>query len=81
MKIEILGDGCSKCARLKQSVEKAVTDLGLQADIEAVMDPERIAGYQARSLPTLVIDGVPQPAAKIGASLDEVKALLQRKSS
>ena len=79
MKIEILGDGCSKCARLKEHVEQAVKELGLKADIEAIMDPEKIAGYQARTLPILVIDGVPQPPSKTASSLDDVKMLLQGK--
>nr|NIO38943.1 thioredoxin family protein [Burkholderiales bacterium] len=61
MKIEILGEGCSKCVEAKKSVLKAVAELNIDADIESTMDPEVIANYHALSLPVLVIDGVPQP--------------------
>jgi hypothetical protein len=76
MKIEILGDGCSKCAGLRKRVHEAIEDLGIEADVETVVDPERMADYQIRTLPMLVIDGRLK-AAKPNASLDDVKELLQ----
>lgn len=76
MKIEILGDGCSKCAGLKERIHEAIMDLGIEAEVETVVDPERLAGYQVRTLPMLVINGELK-AAKSNASLDDVKELLQ----
>lgn len=57
MKVEILGDGCSKCRALRNKVEMAVAELGIEAEISSVMDPERIAELHAMSLPQIAVDG------------------------
>lgn len=80
MKIEILGDGCTKCRALKKRVQQAVTDLNLDADVSADMDPERLAELQAMSLPQLVIDGRMIPAGSLN-SLNEIKDFLKNVTS
>ena len=79
MKIEVLGDGCTKCRALKKRVEQAVVDLGLDAEVNAVMDPEKLAELQTMSLPQLVIDGHMVPAGSLN-SLNEIKNFLRGKS-
>ena len=80
MKIEILGDGCAKCETLRKRVNQAVTELGLKTDIEAVIDPDRLAAHHAMSLPGLVINGRMHPAPG-GLSVDQIKELLQKKTT
>ena len=80
MKIEVLGDGCTKCRALKKRVQQAVLDLNLDADVSADMDPERLAELQAMSLPQLVIDGRMVPAGSLN-SLNEIKNFLKNVTS
>lgn len=75
MKIEILGDGCARCKALRKKVEQAVEEMGIEAEISSVMDPERIAGYHAISLPQIVVDGTVVPPAN-AASLEGIRAAL-----
>lgn len=77
MKVEILGDGCSNCKALKVKVQRAVEELGVQADISSVMDPERIAELHALSLPQLVIDGQVAPL-RGSASVEGIKMTIER---
>jgi len=45
MIVKILGPGCRNCHALEERTREALTQLGLQADIEAVTDYAAIAGY------------------------------------
>jgi small redox-active disulfide protein 2 len=76
MKIEILGDGCSKCNVLKNNVLQAVNEVEVNAEVTSVMDPMRIADLEVLSLPQLVIDGQVVPSAN-KISVDEIKELLR----
>lgn len=78
MKIEILGDGCAKCETLKKRVTQAVAELGLESDVNSIMDPDRLAAHHAMSLPGLVIDGRLHPAPG-GLSVDEIKNILKNR--
>ncbi len=75
MKIEILGDGCSKCAALKKKAEQAVAELGLQVKVLSVMDPERLTELHTLSMPQLVINGHLN-ATSTGMSVAEIKDYL-----
>jgi small redox-active disulfide protein 2 len=65
MKIEILGDGCSRCNKFYENVLKAVKESGKEAEIVKGMDPSKIANYGVLSLPALVIDGVLKVSGKV----------------
>jgi len=56
MKIKILGPGCANCQNLERVTREAVTDLGLDAEIEKVTDYAAILGYGVMSTPGLVVD-------------------------
>ena len=70
MKLEILGSGCTNCAKLMAVTETALRDLGLEdAELVKVEDFPTIMSYGVMSTPALVIDGdvvvsgkVPSPA-------------------
>ena len=75
MKIEILGMGCPKCKQLYENAQKAVVELGAQAEIVKVEDMDKITGYGVMTTPALVVDGKVKVAGKVSSS-DEIKQWL-----
>lgn len=75
MKIEILGLGCPKCKRTAENAEKAVSELGIEADVIKVDKLDEIARYGVVITPALVIDGEVKITGKV-PSVDDVKRLL-----
>ena len=57
MKVQILGMGCQKCKLLEQHAREAVSELGLDADVEKVADMGQIAAMGVMSTPALAVDG------------------------
>lgn len=55
--IQILGIGCSKCARLQKNAEQAVKDLGRGDVVEKIDDIIRILDFSPSALPAMAIDG------------------------
>ncbi|MDD3225585.1 MAG: thioredoxin family protein [Clostridium sp.] len=56
MKIKILGGGCSNCENLYKTVEQALTQLEVQAEVEKVQDMAKIMEYGVMKMPALVIN-------------------------
>jgi small redox-active disulfide protein 2 len=54
--VKVLGPGCKNCTQLEEIVKMAVTDLGVQANIEKVSDYSEILSYNVMSTPGLVIN-------------------------
>lgn len=77
MKIEILGDGCSRCLSLQGRVYKALEDLGMDAQVDSVMDLKRLGRYSSLTLPGLVINGKVHPTGT-PASMKQIKDLLRQ---
>jgi small redox-active disulfide protein 2 len=78
MKIQILGTGCPKCKKTMEVAEKAVKELGVQAEIEKVTDINQIMNFGVMMTPALAIDGVVKVSGKI-PSLDDVKKWIGEK--
>ena len=76
MKIKILGTGCSKCKALYSTVEQAVNESGIIAEIVKEEDLSNIMNYNVMTLPALVIDE--KIVAKGQISLNQVKDLLKK---
>ncbi len=74
--IQVMGPGCSRCAKLKANAETAAKELGLDAQVEKVTDINVMTGFGIMATPALVVDGVVKSAGKV-LSVEEVKRLLQ----
>ncbi len=55
--IKILGSGCRNCKTAYANVEKAVKELGIEAEISKTEDIMEIVKYGVMSVPAVVIDG------------------------
>lgn len=75
MKIQILGTGCAKCKTLTANAEKAVQELGIDAEIEKVTEIKEIMKFNVLMTPGLVIDGQVIAAGRVLSS-DDIKKLL-----
>jgi small redox-active disulfide protein 2 len=74
-KIQILGTGCAKCAKLTENAERAAKELGVEADVEKVTDIKKIMEFGIMMTPGIVIDGAVKAVGKV-LSVEEIKKLL-----
>jgi small redox-active disulfide protein 2 len=74
-KIQILGTGCAKCAKLAEHTETAAKALSLDYQIEKVTDLQKIMGFGVMMTPALVVDGVVKVSGKV-PSVEELKRLI-----
>jgi small redox-active disulfide protein 2 len=77
MKIEILGSGCAKCKKTKEIVEKAVAELGVDAEVIKVEDINAALDYGVMITPAVVIDGDVKIAGKV-PTIEKVKEWLAK---
>jgi small redox-active disulfide protein 2 len=75
MKIQILGTGCPKCKTLTANAEKAVAELGIQAEIEKVTDIKAIMAFGVMMTPALAIDGVVKSTGHL-LSPEQIKKII-----
>ena len=75
MKIQILGTGCPKCKTLTANAEKAVAEMGIQAEIEKVTDIKAIMAFGVMITPALAIDGVVRSTGHL-LSPEQIKKLI-----
>ncbi len=75
VKIEVLGPGCAKCKRLGKFVEKAVKELGIQAEVVKVEDLQEIVNRGIMMTPALLIDGEAKAVGRV-PNVKEIKKLL-----
>lgn len=76
MKIQILGTGCPKCKKLAENAEKAIQELGLQAEIVKVTQIADITKFGVMMTPAIAIDGQVKAVGKVLSPAD-IKKLLQ----
>lgn len=75
MKIEVFGTGCPKCNMLEANVRKALTSLGVQADVTKVTDIGQMMDRGVMVTPALAIDGEIVVAGRV-ASVEELMSLI-----
>ncbi len=76
MKIQILGTGCAKCDKLYKTVQQAVEELGVSAEVEKVTELAQIMAMGVMTTPALAIDGQVKLTGKV-PSTDEIKQMIQ----
>lgn len=75
--VKVLGSGCAKCNQLEAAAKEALTELGMNTDIDHVTDFAQIAAYGVMSTPALVVDGKVISYGKV-LKRDEVIELLKK---
>ncbi len=76
MKVQILGTGCPKCKKTEQNALEALTNLGIQADVEKITDINQIMDFGVMVTPALAINGAVQFSGKVPA-VAEIEQVLQ----
>ena len=74
-KIQVLGTGCPKCAKLAENAEAAAKALGIEYQIEKVTDIAQILSFGVMMTPALVVDGKVKVVGK-APSPEEIRRLL-----
>ena len=77
VKVEVLGTGCAKCKSLTKNVEKAVSELGIQAEVVKVDSIQEIMDRGVMMTPALYIDGKSVMTGKT-ATVEEIKRMLKK---
>ena len=74
-KIQVLGTGCPKCKKLFEASQKAVKDLGIEAEVSKVEDINEIMKFNVMMTPALAVDGQVKVVGRI-PKLDELKTMI-----
>ena len=56
MNIRILGGDCTSCKKLYENTKKAVTETGINAEVEYITDMQKIMEYGIMKMPALVVN-------------------------
>ena len=57
LEIKVLGAGCAVCDGLENQIMEVLSEIGLAADLEHIRDADRIAEYEVKATPALIING------------------------
>ncbi len=70
--IKVLGAGCKSCHQLYENVKKAVSNLGINVEVEYITDMEKVMSYGAMSMPALVVN---ERVVSVGKVLKESEVM------
>jgi small redox-active disulfide protein 2 len=68
--IKILGSGCANCKRLEQIIRKVVGQLGVEARVIKITDPNAYVDYGVMATPGLVINEKTVSAGRVPSLAD-----------
>ena len=74
-KIQILGSGCAKCAKLAERTEAAAEEMGIEYDLEKITDLDSILKFGVMITPALVVDGEVKVSGRVPHKNDIIKML------
>ncbi len=77
MRIQILGTGCPKCRLLEDHARQAVKELGINAEIEKVMDIDEIMRYGVMMTPALAINGSVKAMGRV-LTKDQIAEMIKK---
>lgn len=75
MNIKIIGSGCSDCSRLYDNTLAALSELGIDAEVEKIGDLMEIVKLGVLSAPSLMVDGRLLVSGKVAGQREIVKLL------
>ena len=75
MNIKIIGSGCPDCSRLYDNTLAALTELGMEAEVEKIGDLIEIVKLGVLSAPSLMVDGKLVVSGKVASQKEIVKLL------
>ena len=75
MKLQVLGTGCPKCAKLAENAEAAAKAAGIEYELVKVTDINEIMAFGVMLTPALAVDGVVKVVGKV-PNPEAIKALL-----
>lgn len=75
MEIKILGAGCTKCLGVCDVFEDVVKEMNVDATVEKVVEPEKIAEYGIISLPAILINEKVKSTGKVPKREDIVNLI------
>lgn len=75
-KIQILGTGCPKCAKLAANAEAAAKAMGLEYELEKVTDVNGIMAFGVMMTPALAVDGHVKCVGKV-LSAEEIRGMIE----
>ena len=75
VKLQILGTGCPKCAKLAENAEAAAREAGIDYELEKVTDVNEIMKFGVMLTPALAVDGVVKVVGKV-PDPEAIRALL-----
>lgn len=75
MNVKVLGGGCSKCETLLANTKEAITNAGIEAEVEYITDFSVIGSYGIMSMPALMVDEKIVSMGKVLKSSDIEKLL------
>jgi len=78
-KIQILGMGCAKCAKLYAATEAAAKEMGIEYEMEKVNDIDKITEMGVMMTPALAINGEVKFAGRVPAVADLKKTIAEAK--
>ena len=78
MKIEVMGSGCSRCMKVTENVQKAVNELGIEAEVVKVQSIEEIMKRGVMLTPAIAIDGEIKVSGKV-STVEEIKKWIGEK--
>lgn len=55
--VKVLGSGCDRMTKFGENVLAALTELGMPAEVEYIIDIFKISEYDVMNNPGLVVDG------------------------
>ena len=76
-RVKILGSGCEKCLALEAAAKEALSEMGVDTEVEHVTDFAEIAAYGVMTTPALVVDDKVLAYGKV-LKKDEAKKLLEK---
>ena len=77
MLIQVLGTGCTKCAKLASQADEAAKMAGVDYTLEKVADITKIIGMGVITTPALIVDGKLKCSGTV-PSVDEIVRMLKQ---